>query len=147
MASKNGSKLYRSETNKVIAGVCGGLGEYFDIDPVILRIILVLITIFGGSGLIIYFVLWIVVPSKSKVNKESEDYIKENVEEIKTRSHDFARNGNGRIFMGIILVILGASFLLENLGIFIFRDVWKFWPIVLIALGLTVLSGKSRRSK
>ncbi len=151
MASKNDlSKLYRSENNKVIAGVCGGLGEYFDIDPVILRIILVLITIFGGSGLLIYIILWIVIPSKSTLGKKSEDYIKENVEEIKTKSQDAVKNGNGRIFGGVLLVLLGASFLLENLGFYVFHNIWKFWqnlfsywPVLIIFVGIDVIFGKS----
>jgi len=148
MASKNDlSKLYRSETNKVIAGVCGGLGEYFDIDPVILRIILFLITIFGGSGILIYIILWVVIPSKSGLGKKSDDYIKENVEEIKIKSQNAVKNGKGRVFGGILLVLLGASFLLDNLGFYVFHSIWKFWPVVLIALGLTMLSGKTSKIK
>lgn len=145
MASKN--NLYRSEENKVIAGICGGSGEYLGIDPLILRIILVLITVFGGSGLIIYIVLWIVIPSQSQIGKKSEDYIKENVEDIKVKSENLAKNGNGRVFGGILLVILGITFLSENLGFYVFRNIWKFWPVVLIALGLTVLAGKTKKSK
>lgn len=55
-------KLVRSLTDKKIAGVCGGLGEYFNIDPVILRIIFLLSIFFGGLGLIVYIVMWFVVP-------------------------------------------------------------------------------------
>lgn len=58
-------KLYRSETDKVIGGVCGGLGEYLEIDPVILRIIFVVAFLTGGAGFWIYIVLWIVIPSKA----------------------------------------------------------------------------------
>lgn len=148
MVKKNNlSKLYRSETNKVIAGICGGLGEYFDIDPVILRIILVLITIFGGAGLILYFIMWVVIPSRSTLGKDSEDYIKENVEEIKDKSQNVVKNGNGRVFGGILLIILGFSLLFENLGFYVFHNVWKFWPVVLIAFGLTILSGKNKKNK
>lgn len=141
------NKLYRSEKNRVIAGVCGGLGEYFEIDPVILRIILVLITIFGGSGLLIYLILWVVIPSKSKIGGKSEDYIKENVEEIKDKSQNVVKNGNGRLLGGILLILLGVSFLFENLGFYVFQNVWKFWPVALIAFGLTLLSDKTRKIK
>ncbi len=54
-------RLLRSNTNRVIAGVCGGIGEYFDIDPVLVRILFVLTAIFG-AGFIIYLVLWIMMP-------------------------------------------------------------------------------------
>ncbi|MEJ0073779.1 MAG: PspC domain-containing protein [Candidatus Saccharibacteria bacterium] len=57
-------RLYRSTSDRMIAGVCGGLAEYFDIDPVIVRV-LALVLLFGaGSGLLAYILLWIVVPEK-----------------------------------------------------------------------------------
>lgn len=59
--------LYRSETNKVISGVCGGLGEYFDLDPTLVRVLFLIVTLFGGPGLILYIVLWIIMPSESSV--------------------------------------------------------------------------------
>jgi len=52
-------RLYRSQTNKVIAGVCGGLGEYFGVDPTILRIIFVVLIFFKGAGLLIYLIAWL----------------------------------------------------------------------------------------
>ena len=56
-------KLYRSNINKKVAGICGGLSDYFEMDATIIRLIFVLLAIFGGgTGLIIYIVLWIVVP-------------------------------------------------------------------------------------
>lgn len=56
-------KLYRSQTDKKIAGVCGGLAEYFDIDPTIVRVIFVILLLPGGlPGIIPYVVLWIVMP-------------------------------------------------------------------------------------
>ena len=57
--------LYRSTKNKKIAGVCGGLAEYFDLDPTIIRIIAVILLLPGGfPGLIPYLILWLVVPVK-----------------------------------------------------------------------------------
>ena len=58
-------RLYRSRTNKVIAGVCGGIGEYFDIDPVIIRLIWILF-LFIGAGIIAYIIAWIVIPRSPK---------------------------------------------------------------------------------
>lgn len=55
-------RLTRSRTDKLVAGVCGGLGEYFVIDPVIVRLIFVLVTLTSGIGLPIYIVLWILMP-------------------------------------------------------------------------------------
>ncbi|HET8708653.1 MAG TPA: PspC domain-containing protein [Candidatus Saccharimonadales bacterium] len=56
-------QLYRSRKDRKIAGVCGGLAEYFDIDPVITRIIAVILLLPGGApGLLPYLILWLVVP-------------------------------------------------------------------------------------
>jgi len=59
-------RLYRSNVEKKVAGVCGGLGEYFDKDPVFFRIIFVLVTLFPpGCGILLYLIMWFVVPKKS----------------------------------------------------------------------------------
>lgn len=136
MTSKN--KLFRSEKNVVIGGVCGGLGEYFDIDPVILRVIFAVLAIFGGGGLLLYLLLWIVIPSKTS----SKDYVNENVEEIKEQTKKAVKNGNARFILGIGIILLGLSILSENLGFYMFREIWKFWPVILIILGISVMTNK-----
>jgi phage shock protein C len=62
MAAQVPSRLYRSRSQKMIAGVCGGLGEYFDVDPVLIRLMFVVTTFISGAGILAYIVLWIVVP-------------------------------------------------------------------------------------
>ena len=57
-------KLYRSRNDQIISGVCGGLGEFFGIDPTLIRVIFVLLAIFGGSGIVIYLVMWLIVPEE-----------------------------------------------------------------------------------
>ncbi len=55
-------KFTRSVNNRRIAGVCGGLGEYFNIDPMLLRVIFIVLLLFGGGGLIIYLLFWVLAP-------------------------------------------------------------------------------------
>jgi phage shock protein C len=55
-------KLYRSNTKRMIAGVAGGLGDYFNIDPTLIRILFVVLAIFGGPGLILYIIMALIVP-------------------------------------------------------------------------------------
>src|SRR4051794_26538314 len=62
MAAHLPSRLYRSRSNKMISGVCGGLGEYFDVDPVLIRLLFVVTAFISGAGLLAYIVLWIVLP-------------------------------------------------------------------------------------
>lgn len=60
-------KLYRSEKNRMIAGVCGGLAEYFDVDPVVVRLLWVVFTFFIGSGILIYILACIIMPNEKDV--------------------------------------------------------------------------------
>jgi len=55
-------KLQRSSTNKMIAGVCAGLGEYFGIDPTLVRLIFVVLALMASGGFWIYIILWIIMP-------------------------------------------------------------------------------------
>lgn len=60
-------KLYRSERERMIAGVCGGLAEYFEIDPTLIRLLWVLVTFVAGSGILIYILACIIIPSENDV--------------------------------------------------------------------------------
>lgn len=55
-------KLYRSNTDRKLSGVCGGFAEYFDLDPTIIRLIFIFLTLFGGGGLLIYLICALVIP-------------------------------------------------------------------------------------
>jgi len=55
-------KLYRSKTNRQLAGVCGGLAEYFNLDATLIRVLFVVLAVLGGSGVVLYAALWIIVP-------------------------------------------------------------------------------------
>jgi phage shock protein C len=57
-------KLYRSKTNRKLAGVCGGLAQYFNTDATLIRVLFVLLAVLGGSGLVIYLAMWIIVPNE-----------------------------------------------------------------------------------
>ena len=73
MAKKNvpGSpkKLFRSRNDRKLAGVCGGIGEYFEIDPVLIRLLWIFFTLAGGGGVLAYIIAWLVVPESPRVEK------------------------------------------------------------------------------
>lgn len=58
-------KLFRSTSDKMIAGICGGLGQYLGIDSTIVRLIFVLLALAGGPGILAYIILWLIVPEDS----------------------------------------------------------------------------------
>jgi phage shock protein C len=55
-------RLQRSRTEKMIGGVCGGLADYFSVDPTIVRVLWVLLTLLGGAGILLYVILWVIMP-------------------------------------------------------------------------------------
>ena len=61
----NGKKLYKSATDKKIAGVCGGIAEYFDMDPTLIRLAWILFCALGGSGVLAYIIAAIIIPEKT----------------------------------------------------------------------------------
>ncbi len=85
--TKAGRKLYRNPHNRMLGGVCGGIGRYFDIDPVIIRLIFALFFIFAGAGLLVYIVAWIVIPV-AKTPQQLEEMHSGNPVSI----HDMAQN-------------------------------------------------------
>jgi phage shock protein C len=136
-------RLYRAKKNQMIAGVCSGLGEYFSIDPAIIRLIFILATIFGGYGVIVYIILWIILPEESNDKVGSEETVKKNIASMRDKANDFAsemktdsNSGRMRIIIGAVLIGLGLMFFLDNFGIFR-ADI--FWPLVLVAIGVLIL--------
>ena len=58
----NNKRLYRNQSEKMIAGVCSGLGDYMGLDPTVVRLIFILLFIMGGQGLLVYLILWLIMP-------------------------------------------------------------------------------------
>jgi phage shock protein C len=149
-------KLYRSVTDKMIGGVAGGLAEYFEIDPVIVRLIFVLAVIFGGSGIIAYIILWIIIPQKPYIITPYTPEMKpENpggTSEQKTESTEsnyevfnIKPKNNKTVFAGAFLILLGGMFLLDNfVPRFHFGD---FWPLFLIGLGIAIIMNAKNNSQ
>lgn len=142
------SRLYRSTTNRMIAGVAGGLGEYFNIDPTIIRIIFILLTLFNGIGLVVYILMWIIVPTENQSNSKNTDTIQENLQEMKKSAKSFGQtlrfnknsgSNNSRFWWAILIIGVGFYFLFQNFGLFDALEIDKFWPIILIVLGIIFL--------
>jgi phage shock protein C len=138
-------RLYRSRKNKIVAGVAGGLGEYFDIDPVLIRVIFVVATLAGASGLLAYLILWIVVPKEPIVlgnasqKTEGENSMSQKDYEISMRH----RKQRGSVTGGIVLIVLGALFLADNyLPYFGFSNTW---PLILVAVGIGLILNSVRK--
>lgn len=123
-------RLYKSRRNKVIDGICGGVAEYFDMDPTIVRLLWVLVTFMGGSGFILYIIAMIIMP----VNPEHL---------VIPNSNTPKTNGgtDRKRFFGVMLILIGALILMLNMGWFWGFGWWSFshkimLPILFIIIGV-----------
>ena len=127
-------KLVRSEEKRVIGGVCAGLAQYFGVDPVLVRLIFAALALVQGVGVIAYLIIWLVVPAESNRDLSGEEAIRANMADMRVRADQLVgRLGEGQqgtIFIAILLITLGAIFLLGQ-----FVPMHILWPLVLIALG------------
>jgi len=150
------NKLYRSKKDCVIVGVCGGVAEYFDVDPTLIRLLAVLIFFLGGSGIIAYIIGWIIIPqnpngnaednsenegeSEGKIKKRADKAVKkieENLPEERSKGNS-ERNKN--IILGIILTVVGLIFMGSTFFPWITWAVWgAFWPVIIIVVGLVIM--------
>jgi phage shock protein C len=121
--------LRRSRDDRVIAGVCGGLGAYLGIDPVLLRIAFVVLTIGAGSGILLYLIGWIAIPVEQP---ETEPVERPAVSTV-----------SARMIVGGALVLLGAVLLMRR--VLPWFDDRAIWPLILIAIGLLIATRGGRR--
>ena len=120
-------KLFRSNRNKVIAGVCGGIAEYFGVDPTIVRIIWLICILPGGIGLIAYIICWVAMPANA--NRYTSPF-----DEQQQTAGDSEKN---KRVLGIALIIIGAAFLLDR--IFLWFDLNIIIPLGIIVVALIIL--------
>ena len=135
-------RLYRSRRVKVLGGVAGGLAQYFNIDPIIVRILFVVFTLMHGMGLLLYVILWVVIPEEpfELAYPIKNDEPKTEGPSAETTSVNFdgvpaenKKNGPGRVIAGTILIALGVIFFADRfIPTFDFRDIV---PIAFVLLG------------
>lgn len=134
--------LKRNPKNKVIAGVCSGLADNLHLDPTLVRLFFVLLAVFAFGGVIVYIVLWAILPEDNYVNA-NEDASANTFENEPVSSSD--QSGKAQLVVGITLISVGALFLI---GSFIPQiNVWDFWPVGLIAIGTLVLHQSTNKLK
>jgi phage shock protein C len=126
-------RLYRSTTDKYIGGVCGGLGEYFGVDPAIIRIIALLLIFAHGIGVIAYVVMWIAVRKRPQTVETPQ---------VVSRHSDFW----SRYFPGGLLIALGVIFFIGANWYWLDLDeiFERFWPLILVAIGLGLILAHGR---
>ncbi|NPV52883.1 MAG: PspC domain-containing protein [Firmicutes bacterium] len=176
-------RVYRSTRDRMLGGVCGGLAEYFNVDPTIMRLLWVLLALVHGFGILAYIVAWIIIPElppdeASRRDGRADTGAGPDLDvvptaggapgdgggvgaadsddgESPTHEHEVEERGptghqpgdrpenrdprNGSRLVAVILIILGAWFLMANLWPWVQAE--RFWPVILIAVGIFLLVG------
>ncbi|MFH1119087.1 MAG: PspC domain-containing protein [Bacteroidota bacterium] len=155
------TRLNRSVNGRVIGGVAGGLADFFGMDPTIVRLIFVLLAVFGGSGVLLYLILWIVLPERNVYNTynaytapppsptpgagDSGSGVGETYDGFGSTGQDFTTNPDlatkrkfeGSLIGGVVLILIGSFFLAERfIPQISFGD---FWPLLLVVVGLVLI--------
>ncbi len=131
-------KLYRSRNEKILAGVCGGLGEYFNIDPVFVRILFVVALFSGGLGLIAYIVFWIATPERPLITPSTQNNTNNLVDnEFSVMPEKKETPTRTKLVLGFILIAIGVFIILSEL--IPNFDLEFILGLVLIGLGLFLL--------
>ncbi len=166
-----GNKLYRSDKDRMLFGVCGGLAKYFGIDSSLMRIIVILLAVTKGIGILVYFIMAFIVPLEGSTKTSPKEIVLDNVEEAKNTAQGLGQNikdtfsgkkpesqeteqaqAKRRNIFGVILIVVGVFLLLGVFGIFHWVNFnwvkWSvIWPIVLIAIGLLIILSVSRKDR
>jgi phage shock protein C len=132
-----GKKIKRSRTNRVISGVCGGVGEYFNIDPVVVRIIWVLMFFWGGMGFLAYLICALIIPEDDGIIYQDDN-----------KSSNI-NTSNTPIFIGLALIIVGGFMLAKVIWPqFAFKFVYfvRYWPVLLIIFGVYILISQNSKN-
>ncbi|MBN1399375.1 MAG: PspC domain-containing protein [Anaerolineae bacterium] len=150
-------RYYRSDTDKIIAGVCGGLAKTLRISPLLLRIAFVIAAMINGIGLVAYVLLWLFMAPEHTAFENTDEMVRQNVQEMRQRARELGRDaqhalgGTGRenessnnriLIAGGVLIGLGLLVLLSNLGLLWW--IGRLWPLLLIALGAVLLLNNLR---
>ena len=118
----------RSRSERVLAGVCGGVGRYFGVDPVLLRIAFIILALANGLGVVAYVVAWVAIPEEQPDQPPGPP--------------SEPRRETGRLVLGGSLVVLGLVLLLDRLAPELDE---LFWPVALVAVGVAVMLVGLRR--
>lgn len=121
--SEERSTLFRSVANRKVAGVAGGLGEHFGVDPVWFRIAFVVLALGGGSGILVYLVMWLIIPERTDDSQAPQT----------------AQGAvTGTVVVGVVFIIVGTIALVNTIA----PDLGQyFWPAIFVVAGLAMVMG------
>jgi phage shock protein C len=130
------SRLMRSETDRMLAGVCGGIAAYLGVDPVLVRLGFVVLLLASGIGIPIYLILWLIMPTESQAAPEIRLVNEESYED----PSNFKARFSPAATVGVVLILFGVFFLWSQIG----GMPGYIWPLILIGAGIFYLIRRTR---
>ena len=145
--------LHRIRSGAVLLGVCTGLGRYFDVDPVLIRVVFLLLTLASGLGVLIYLMLALVMPAEASVGESTAQVVRDNLREMGKVARAAGREmatalrqagaaGRRRKALGVGLALVGAALLLVNAGVLTWIQWRLLWPLVLVLVGVALAADR-----
>jgi len=144
-------KIYRSRTDRLIFGVCGGIAEYYNIETLWVRVVFIFLGITGAIGFIIYVALALLMPLDPSTVENNNDRTHVTADQVRDRVKGLAEElradrkiGRRRNLLGLIIVIIGLIAFLNEL----FPKFWigwkVLWPVIIILIGLSFIDNVRR---
>lgn len=130
-------KMRRSYSDKIIGGVAGGLGDYFDIDPAIFRILFVAFTLVGGGGMLVYLLLWIFLKGQV-ASPNAKDTDEMELTDVDEEDNVIEPKKSGSMIGGGLLILLGLGLLFDDF--FNWFDWEIMLPLALVILGVAIVA-------
>jgi phage shock protein C len=151
------NRLYRSTTSRVFGGVAGGIADYFDVDPIIIRMLFLVIALAGGGGVLVYIILWIAIPPRpimppsfnmggdttspppppGSFESSADSSQPYQAEPVPPFQYEKEKSSRGGLIGGLVLISLGSIFLADKLIPRI--DFGDLWPIILVVVGAVLI--------
>lgn len=138
-------RLYRSRDDRIVGGVAAGVAQYFRIDPTIVRLAWLLIVLWGGAGVLLYLIAWVIVPREPSGGSYTAASSEPPWESSRGDYGRLGQTDRDRTALGWVLVAVGIGLVLMRLGVV----GWLFSPTVMLAVLLIVIGlfflGKNER--
>ncbi|HUS94871.1 MAG TPA: PspC domain-containing protein [Patescibacteria group bacterium] len=144
------ARLLRSGTDKMLAGVCGGIATYLGVDSVFVRLAFLVLAFASGVGFLIYLILMVIMPSEAKFEQSSSKVVQDNLDQygndISSNIKRIRTHPQGPVIAAGLLIVLGFYLLFSNLGWLAWLGSGVFWALFLIGAGIFFMARRNREN-
>ena len=144
------ARLLRSDTDKMLSGVCGGIATYLGVNSVFVRLAFLVLAFASGVGFLIYLILMVIMPSEAKFDQESSRILQDNLDQygndINSNVKRIRIHPQGPAIAAGSLIVLGFYLLFSNLGWLAWLGSGVFWALLLIGAGIYLMTRRNKEN-